>query len=208
MASIALPSYVNQDKKSFNFDELIKITRVITRNLNKIIDLNYYPVEEARYSNMKNRPIGIGVQGLADVYQQMELPFESLEAAELNEKIFETIYYGAVCESIEIAKKEGHYDSFKGSPASKGLLQFDLWNYKPVKCGYDWEAVKQDLLTYGMRNSLLIAPMPTASTSQILGNNETFEPYTANVYTRRVLAGEFVCINRNLVDYLIKHVIL
>ena len=129
------------------------------------------------------------MQGLADVYQQMEMPFESPEAAELNEKIFETIYYGAVCESIEIAKKDGSYDSFKGSPTSKGLLQFDLWNYKPNKCGYDWDAVKKDLLTYGMRNSLLIAPMPTASTSQILGNNETFEPYTANVYTRRVLAG-------------------
>lgn len=138
---------------------------------------------------MKNRPIGIGVQGLADVYQKMRISFESPQAEELNEKIFESIYYGSVTESIAISKIEGPYNSFAGSPASKGLLQFDLWNYEPTKCGLDWKSVKEDLLKYGMRNSLLVAPMPTASTSQILGNNETFEPYTANVYTRRVLAG-------------------
>ena len=153
---------------------------------------------------MRHRPIGIGIQGLADVFQKMKISFESPEAADLNERIFETIYYAAVTESIEIAKKEGHYETFQGSPASNGQLQFDLWDHQPHKCGYDWAAVKELLKKYGMRNSLLVAPMPTASTSQILGNNETFEPYTANVYTRRVLAGEFVCINRNLVEYLIE----
>lgn len=170
LASIALPSFVDSDGV-FNYEELIKITRVITKNLNKIIDLNFYPVEEARNSNIKHRPIGIGIQGLADVFQRMKISFESPEAADLNEKIFETIYYASVTESIEIAKKDGHYQSFQGSPASKGQLQFDLWNHEPHKCGYNWASVKEDLAKYGMRNSLLIAPMPTASTSQILGNN-------------------------------------
>lgn len=170
LASISLPAYVNE-KNQFDFESLIKITRTITKNLNKIIDLNYYPVQEAKYSNLKNRPIGIGVQGLADVYQKMKMSFDSAEAAELNEKIFQAIYYGAVTQSIQIAKRDGPYQSYAGSPSSKGLLQFDLWNYVPTKCGFNWDQVKEDLLKYGMRNSLLVAPMPTASTSQILGNN-------------------------------------
>ena len=206
LASISLPAFVHRTSLTFNYEELIKIARVCTRNLNKIIDRNFYPVEEAKNSNLRHRPIGIGVQGLADVFQIMGISFESREAAEINEKIFETIYYGAVVESIQLAKEEGTYSTYQGSPASQGKLQFDLWNYEPHLCGYDWAAVKEDLRQFGMRNSLLVAPMPTASTSQILGNNETFEAYTANVYTRRVLAGEFVCINRNLVDYLISKV--
>lgn len=206
LASISLPAFVDRNSLTFDYEELIKIARVCTKNLNKIIDRNYYPVEEAKNSNLRHRPIGIGVQGLADVFQIMGISFESREAAEINEKIFETIYYGAVVESIQLAKEEGTYPTYEGSPASKGKLQFDLWNYEPNLCGYDWAAVKEDLRQFGMRNSLLVAPMPTASTSQILGNNETFEAYTANVYTRRVLAGEFVCINRNLVDYLISKV--
>lgn len=174
LASVSLPKYVEYDsdnKPTFNLEKLVQITRIITRNLNLIIDNNHYPIEEARYSNMKNRPIGIGVQGLADAFQKMRIPFESPEAEELNEKIFETIYYGAVMESIELARQYGPYESYAGSPASKGLLQFDLWEYQPHRCGYDWDSVKRDLLQHGMRNSLLIAPMPTASTSQILGNN-------------------------------------
>jgi ribonucleoside-diphosphate reductase alpha chain len=150
---------------------MIRITRVCTRNLNKIIDKNFYPVEEAKRSNLRHRPIGIGIQGLADVFQMLRICFESKEAAELNEKIFETIYYGAVLESIQLAKEEGTYPTYEGSPASKGLLQFDLWNYVPKIGGYDWDEVKKSLHQYGMRNSLLLAPMPTASTSQILGNN-------------------------------------
>jgi ribonucleoside-diphosphate reductase alpha subunit len=207
LASVSLPAFVDRTSLTFDYEELIKIARVCTRNLNKIIDKNYYPVEEAKRSNLRHRPIGIGVQGLADVFQIMGISFESREAAEINEKIFETIYYGSVVESIQLAKEEGTYATYEGSPASKGQLQFDLWNYEPRLCGYDWAAVKEDLKQFGMRNSLLVAPMPTASTSQILGNNETFEAYTANVYTRRVLAGEFVCINRNLVDYLISKVL-
>jgi ribonucleoside-diphosphate reductase alpha subunit len=202
LASVSLPAFLRADR-SFDFDRLIAITRIATRNLNRIIDINHYPVPEARRSNLRHRPIGIGVQGLADVFQKMGVSFESNEAAELNERIFESIYFGAVTESIALAKVDGPYESFAGSPASKGQLQFDLWEYAPTKCGLDWAAVKAQLRQYGMRNSLLVAPMPTASTSQILGNNETFEPYTANVYTRRVLAGEFVCVNRNLIEFLI-----
>jgi ribonucleoside-diphosphate reductase alpha subunit len=206
LASISLPAFVDRTSLTFDYHELIRIARVCTRNLNKIIDRNFYPVEEAKKSNLRHRPIGIGIQGLADVFQILAISFESREAAELNERIFESIYYGTVVESIQLAKEEGVYPTYPGSPASQGKLQFDLWNYEPRLCGYDWAAVKADLREFGMRNSLLVAPMPTASTSQILGNNETFEAYTANVYTRRVLAGEFVCINRNLVDYLISKV--
>jgi ribonucleoside-diphosphate reductase alpha chain len=207
LASISLPAFLDRSNKTFDLEGLVRIARVCTRNLNKIIDLNYYPVEEARRSNLRHRPIGIGVQGLADVFQQLLISFESKEAADLNEKIFEAIYYGAVTESIELAAREGPFPSYEGSPTSKGLLQFDLWNHKPTLCGFDWEAVKARMAEVGIRNSLLVAPMPTASTSQILGNNETFEPFTANVYTRRVLAGEFVCINKNLVEYLITKVL-
>jgi ribonucleoside-diphosphate reductase alpha subunit len=171
LASISLPAFVNHQEKQFDFQELVRIARVCTRNLNKIIDSNFYPVEEARNSNLRHRPIGIGVQGLADVYQQLRMSFESKEAADLNERIFESIYFGAVTESIRLAKEEGHFPTYPGSPSSRGLLQFDLWNYEPRLGGYDWAAVKADLAQFGLRNSLLVAPMPTASTSQILGNN-------------------------------------
>jgi ribonucleoside-diphosphate reductase alpha subunit len=200
LASISLPKFVKSDK-TYDFEKLIEITRVITRNLNKIIDANYYPIPEARNSNMRHRPIGIGVQGLADAFALLRLNYDSPEALELNNKIFETIYYAACLESNEIAKIDGHYQSFPGSPASKGLLQFDMWNVTPTM--YDWASLKEGIKTHGMRNSLLLAPMPTASTSQILGNNETFEAFTSNIYSRRVLSGEFICINKYLIDDLI-----
>ena len=200
LASIALPKFVNNGV--FDFEELHRITRVITRNLNKIIDVNYYPVKEAENSNFRHRPIGIGVQGLADAYILCRHPFESEEAAEMNRMIFETIYHASVTESLELAKKEGAYESFKGSPASKGQLQFDLWNVTPSD-RYDWTGLKEEIKEHGMRNSLLLAPMPTASTSQILGNNECIEPYTSNVYTRRTLSGEYVIVNKHLLKDLI-----
>lgn len=205
LASIALPSFVEKDSKStwYSFEKLHEATKVVTRNLNRIIDRNYYPVEEARRSNFKNRPIALGVQGLADAFMSLRLPFDSQEAKELNIQIFETIYHAAVESSIELAREEGPYETYEGSPASKGLLQFDLWNRKPSEL-WDWDKLKQDLAKYGLRNSLLVAPMPTASTSQILGNNECFEPYTSNIYSRRVLAGEFQIVNpymlKDLVD--------
>ncbi len=195
LASIALPKCVENGR--FNFSKLEEITSIITINLNRIIDKNYYPVPETKKSNLRNRPIGIGVQGLADVFLLMGLAFESSEAKMLNREIFETIYYAAVQQSIALAREFGPYDSFEGSPASKGLLQFDLWDIKPSE-RYDWKALKADLKKYGLRNSLLVAPMPTASTSQILGNNECFEPYTSNIYTRRVLSGEYIVINKHL----------
>ena len=178
------------------------MTRVVTRNLNKVIDRNYYPIEQARNSNMRHRPIGLGVQGLADAFIMMRMPFDSEEARQLNKDIFEAIYFAACTESIELAKKEGHYQSFPGSPASKGELQFDLWGVTPSE-KYDWAGLKAELAEHGMRNSLLVAPMPTASTSQILGNNECFEPYSSNMYTRRTLSGEFVVVNKHLLHDLI-----
>jgi len=201
LASISLPKFVKTDK-TYDFEKLIQITRVITRNLNRIIDENYYPIPEARNSNMRHRPIGLGVQGLADTFALLRLNYDSAEALELNNKIFETIYYAACLESNEIAKVEGPYQSFPGSPASKGVLQFDMWNVTPSM--YDWAALKESIKTHGMRNSLLLAPMPTASTSQILGNNETFEAFTSNIYSRRVLSGEFICINKYLIDDLVE----
>lgn len=204
LASIALPSFVEKDASTswYNFDKLHEVTKVVTRNLNRIIDRNYYPVEEARRSNMRNRPIALGVQGLADAFMTLRLPFDSQEAKELNIQIFETIYHGAVEASIELAKEEGAYESFEGSPASKGLLQFDLWSRKPSEL-WDWDTLKQDMAKHGLRNSLLVAPMPTASTSQILGNNECFEPYTSNIYSRRVLAGEFQIVNPHMLKDLV-----
>lgn len=205
LASIALPSFVEKEGDSvwYNFEKLHEIAKVITRNLNRIIDRNYYPVPEAEYSNKRNRPIALGVQGLADTFMALRLPFDSQEAKELNIQLFETIYHGAVESSIELAAKDGAYTSYPGSPASKGLLQFDLWNVKPSEL-WDWDSLKAKLSKHGLRNSLLVAPMPTASTSQILGNNECFEPYTSNIYSRRVLAGEFQIVNpyllRDLVD--------
>lgn len=202
LASIALPRFVKEDKE-YDFQALYEVTKVVTRNLNKVIDRNYYPVPEARYSNMKHRPIGIGVQGLADAFLMMKLPFESEPARRLNEDIFETIYFGAVEASCDLAAELGPYESYAGCPASQGKLQFDLWEKKPRSGRWDWEALKAKVLQKGLRNSLLLAPMPTASTAQILGNNESFEPYTQNLYVRRVLSGEFVQVNRHLLKDLI-----
>ena len=202
LASLALPKYVKEDSSGYDLDKLVEITRVVTRNLNKVIDRNYYPIEQARNSNMRHRPIGLGVQGLADAFIMLRLPFDSPEAKQLNRDIFEAIYFAACTESIALAKQLGHYESYPGSPASKGSLQFDLWGVTPSD-RWDWAGLKQDLATYGMRNSLLVAPMPTASTSQILGNNECFEAYSSNMYTRRTLSGEFVVINQHLLKDLI-----
>ena len=202
LASISLPKFVKEDK-TFDYENLIHVTKVITRNLNKIIELNYYPVEEARNSNFRHRPIGIGVQGLADCFMKMKISFESEEGFATNRKIFETIYWAALNASHELACELGPYQTFKGSPTSQGILQYDMWNVKP-KTDYDWEGLKEKIKKDGLRNSLLVAPMPTASTSQILGNNESFEPYTTNIYIRRVLAGEFVLINPHLVKDLIE----
>ncbi|KAF4459303.1 ribonucleoside-diphosphate reductase large chain [Fusarium albosuccineum] len=203
LASLALPSYINYDEACYDFEKLHKVTQVVVRNLNRIIDVNHYPVPEARNSNMRHRPIGVGVQGLADAFLALRMPFESPEARELNKQIFETIYHAALTASVQLAKEEGPYSTFKGSPASEGILQFDMWNVKPSDL-WDWETLREQVKEHGIRNSLLLAPMPTASTSQILGNNECFEPYTSNIYQRRVLAGEFQVVNpwllKDLVD--------
>ncbi|MFT4686531.1 MAG: ribonucleoside-diphosphate reductase alpha subunit, partial [Neolewinella sp.] len=201
LASLALPKYVKEDK-TYDFDRLVEVTRVVTRNLNKVIDQNYYPIEQARHSNMKHRPIGLGVQGLADAFIMMRMPFDSEEARQMNKDIFEAMYFAACTESIALAKELGHYESYPGSPASKGILQYDMWGVTPSE-KWDWAGLKEDLAKYGMRNSLLIAPMPTASTSQILGNNECFEAYSSNMYTRRTLSGEFVVVNKHLLHDLI-----
>ncbi len=202
LASIALNKFVKEDG-TYDFDELGKIVSVIVKNIDKVIDVNFYPVKEAEYSNMKHRPMGIGVQGLADTFAVMKLPFASPEAKKLNKDIFETMYYHAVKTSCELAKEKGTYKSYKGSPISKGQLQFDLWGVKPSD-RYDWKELKAQIKKNGMRNSLLLALMPTASTSQILGNNESFEPMTSNIYTRRVLSGEFIVVNKHLLRDLIK----
>ncbi len=200
LASVALPRYVINGK--FDHDKLYEVTYEVTRNLNKIIDNNYYPVEEAKNSNLRHRPIGLGVQGLADVFILLRLPFESELAKLLNRNIFETMYFAAMTASMDLAKEEGYYESFPGSPLSKGIFQFDMWNVQPTD-RWDWEALRKDVVKHGVRNSLLMAPMPTASTSQILGNNECFEPYTSNIYTRRVLSGEFIIVNKHLLKDLI-----
>jgi len=197
LASIALPKFVTEDGK-FDHQRLYDITKVITRNLNKVIDVNYYPVEEARVSNMRHRPIGIGVQGLADAFILLRMPFDSEEARGLNKDIFETIYFAAMEASMELSKLNGPYETFKGSPVSKGIFQFDMWGVTPDSGRWDWENLKREVKQNGVRNSLLLAPMPTASTSQILGNNECFEPYTSNIYTRRTLSGEFIIANKHL----------
>ncbi|KAJ0175609.1 hypothetical protein K1T71_008768 [Dendrolimus kikuchii] len=196
LASIALNMFVNDDK-TYNFEKLKEVTKVITQNLNKIIDVNYYPVPEARNSNIRHRPIGIGVQGLADTFVLMRIPYESEAAVKLNQQIFETIYYGALEASCELAEKYGVYETYKGSPASQNILQFDMWNKTPTEL-WDWTALKGKIAEHGLRNSLLLAPMPTASTAQILGNNESFEPFTSNIYQRRVLSGEFQVVNHHL----------
>ena len=218
LASLALNRYVKEDR-TFDFNKLAEVTRVITRNLNRIIDINYYPLEEvfilikgkniismkklfklfqARNSNMRNRPIGIGVQGLADAFILMRYPFDSEEAQQLNRDIFETIYYAALKESCELAKIDKPYETYAGSPVSKGILQHDMWNVQPTSGRWDWSTLREEIMQNGIRNSLLLAPMPTASTAQILGNNESFEPYTSNIYTRRVLSGDFQVVNQHL----------
>ncbi|MAS81065.1 MAG: ribonucleoside-diphosphate reductase subunit alpha [Legionellales bacterium] len=236
LASICLPTYVNVKDKKFDFEKLHSVVKVIAKNLNKVIDINFYPVEKARVSNLRHRPIGIGVQGLADVFMMLKYPFESKDAAELNKQIFETIYHGAVESSMELSKKRGEiindilnnnsdidinkyvnefenniiktkykgaYSSFEGSPISQGLFQFDLWNEKPSD-RYDWEKLRNDIKEYGIRNSLLLSPMPTASTSQIMGFNESFEPFTNNIFQRKTLSGEFIVINKYLIKQLIE----
>ncbi|MGV3508080.1 MAG: ribonucleoside-diphosphate reductase subunit alpha [Sphingobacteriaceae bacterium] len=201
LASLALPRYITNGV--FDHQKLYEVTYQVTLNLNKIIDHNYYPVDEARNSNLRHRPVGLGVQGLADTFILLRLPFESDEAQQLNKEIFETIYFAAMTASKDLATKEGAYESFKGSPLSKGQFQFDLWGVKPASNRWDWENLRLDVMNHGVRNSLLIAPMPTASTSQILGNNECFEPYTSNIYTRRVLSGEFIVVNKHLLKDLV-----
>lgn len=204
LASIALPSFINHSTTppSYDFDKLNDVVRVVTNNLNKVIDVNYYPTNKTENSNFKHRPIGIGVQGLADTFIQMNFVFDSLDARQLNKDIFETIYYAALTESCTISKLDGPYSSFDGSPASKGILQFDMWNVEPSH-RYDWNELKCNIKSYGLRNSLLLAPMPTASTSQILGYNECIEPITSNIYSRRTLAGEFMLANKYLMKELI-----
>ncbi|PKA22819.1 ribonucleoside-diphosphate reductase subunit alpha [Leptospira sp. mixed culture ATI2-C-A1] len=201
LASVALPKFVFEGK--FLFDKLYEIIYQMTVNLNRIIDENYYPVPEAKNSNLKHRPIGIGVQGLADVFILLRMAYESEAAKKLNIQIFETIYFAAMTASKDIAKEEGFYPSFPGSPLSQGIFQFDLWNVKPTGL-WDFESLRKEVVQYGTRNSLLVAPMPTASTSQILGNNECFEPYTSNIYSRRVLSGEFIIVNKHLLHDLIE----
>lgn len=202
LASLALPKFVTEEG-TFDHNKLFEVTYQATLNLNRIIDENYYPVEEARNSNFRHRPIGLGVQGLADAFIQLGYPFESEEARALNREIFETIYYAAMTASKDLAKIEGPYETFAGSPASKGIFQFDMWNVTPTS-RWEWDVLKEEVKTHGIRNSLLLAPMPTASTAQILGNNECFEPYTSNIYTRRVLSGEFIIVNKHLLKDLVK----
>jgi ribonucleotide reductase alpha subunit len=238
LASIGLPMFVNEETKQFDYDKLHQVTKVVTNNLNRVIDINFYPTEKTKRSNFKHRPIGIGIQGLADTFVLMDIPFHSEEAKEVNKLIFETIYHASLEKSNEIAiertntikelmnkdryelleivneyeyntiKRDntdliGAYSSFEGSPASKGVLQFDMWNVVPSE-RYDWPSLKESIQKYGLRNSLLVAPMPTASTSQILGFNECFEPFTSNLYSRRTLAGEFVVVNKYLMKELIQ----
>ena len=204
LASIALPMFI--DDKGFNHQKLFDISHKITRNLNQVIEVNYYPVIEARNSNMRHRPIGIGVQGLADTFIKLRMPFTSEEAKKLNQEIFETIYFAGLTASMEEAKRDGTYESYEGSPISQGKFQFDLWDVDASELSgrWDWEKLRADIKEHGVRNSLLLAPMPTASTSQILGNNEAFEPYTSNIYTRRTLSGEFIVVNKHLLEDLVE----
>jgi ribonucleoside-diphosphate reductase alpha subunit len=201
LASLALPRFVINGK--FDHNKLYEVTYEVTRNLNKIIDNNYYPIEEARKSNTRHRPIGLGVQGLADVFILLRLPFESELAKLLNRDIFETIYFAAMSASKDLAVEQGAYETFEGSPLSKGIFQFDMWDVKPTN-RWNWEKLRKEVVEHGVRNSLLVAPMPTASTSQILGNNECFEPYTSNIYSRRVLSGEFIIVNKHLLKDLVQ----
>jgi ribonucleoside-diphosphate reductase alpha chain len=204
LASIALPVFVKNGK--FDHQSLFNVTKTVTKNLNRVIDRNFYPVIEAKNSNMRHRPIGLGVQGLADAFIKLRLPFTCQEAQDLNQEIFETLYFAAVTASMEESKKDGPYKTYKGSPISKGEFQHNLWGIKDEDLSgrWDWSKLRDEVKKYGVRNSLLVAPMPTASTSQILGNNECFEPYTSNIYTRRVLSGEFIVVNKHLLEDLVE----
>jgi ribonucleoside-diphosphate reductase alpha chain len=204
LASISLPMFIENGK--FDHEALYNVTKRVTRNLNKVIDRNYYPVQEAENSNMRHRPVGLGVQGLADAFIMLRMPFTSDEAKTLNQEIFETLYFAAVTASMEMAKEEGPYSTFEGSPMSKGEFQYNMWGMKDEELSgrWDWASLRKEVVEHGVRNSLLVAPMPTASTSQILGNNEAFEPYTSNIYTRRVLSGEFIVVNKHLLEDLVK----
>jgi ribonucleoside-diphosphate reductase alpha chain len=203
LASIALPMFIKDN--AFDHEQLFKVTKQVTKNLNRVIDRNYYPVKEAENSNFRHRPVGLGVQGLADAFIKLRLPFTSDEAKKLNQEIFETLYFAAVTASVEEAKADGAYKTFKGSPMSKGEFQHNMWGIKDEELSgrWDWAKLRKAVLKHGVRNSLLVAPMPTASTSQILGNNECFEPYTSNIYTRRVLSGEFIVVNKHLLEDLV-----
>jgi ribonucleoside-diphosphate reductase alpha chain len=204
LASIALPMFIKDG--AFDHDELFRVTKQVTKNLNRVIDRNYYPVKEAENSNMRHRPVGLGVQGLADTFIKLRLPFTSQEAKDLNQEIFETLYFAAVTASVEEAEKDGPYSTYKGSPMSKGEFQHNMWGIKDndLSGRWDWAELRKKVKKNGVRNSLLVAPMPTASTSQILGNNECFEPYTSNIYTRRVLSGEFIVVNKHLLEDLVE----
>ena len=203
LASIALPMFIKNGE--FDHKELFRVTKRVTKNLNRVIDRNYYPIKEAENSNMRHRPIGLGVQGLADTFILLRLPFTSDEAKKLNREIFETLYFAAATASMEMAKEEGPYSSYEGSPISQGQFQHNLWGIedKELSGRWDWDKLRKSIKKNGVRNSLLVAPMPTASTSQILGNNECFEPYTSNIYTRRVLSGEFIVVNKHLLEDLV-----
>ena len=202
LGSLCLPAFV-VDEKTYDFEGLLAAARVLARNLDRVIDATFYPIEEARRSNLRHRPVGIGVQGLADAFFRMRLPFDSPEAADLNRKIFETIYFGALSASAELARELGRYSTFEGSPASRGRLQFDMWGVTPAM-GYSWDTLRDDIRAHGLRNSLSVAPMPTASTAAIYGNTEAVEPITSNAFSRRTLAGEFAVVNRYLVRDLIE----
>ncbi|MDH3322303.1 MAG: ribonucleoside-diphosphate reductase subunit alpha, partial [Flavobacteriaceae bacterium] len=209
LASIAIPMYVSenaQGEKFFDHKKLFKVTKKITKNLDTVIDQNFYPVKEAENSNFRHRPVGLGIQGLADAFIMMRMPFTSEEAKKLNQEIFETIYFAALTASMELAKEKEPYSSYEGSPISQGEFQFNMWNVSEddLSGRWDWKKLRQQILENGVRNSLLVAPMPTASTSQILGNNEAFEPYTSNIYTRRVLSGEFIVVNKHLLEDLVE----
>jgi ribonucleoside-diphosphate reductase alpha chain len=203
LASIALPAFVSADGV-MDYEELHKVAKIVTNNLNRVIDVNYYPTPKTQRSNFRHRPVGIGVQGLADVFMMMGLPFHSDEAKLINKRIFETIYHAALEKSCELAMRDGPYETFAGSPASQGILQFDMWKVDPTNDRYDWTELKRRIMKYGIRNSLLMAPMPTASTSQILGYNECIEPITSNIYNRRTMAGEFILTNKYLMSDLLK----
>jgi ribonucleoside-diphosphate reductase alpha subunit len=201
LASIALPTYVHKDTLTFDYQKLREVVKVAIRNLNRVIDINFYPTPETERSNMRHRPVGLGIQGLADVFALLRAPWESEKAADINQRIFEHMYYAAVESSCEVAEREGPYSTYEGSPMSQGKFQYDLWSITPLTemdGSLDWKALKEKVAKHGVRNSLLLAPMPTASTSQILGFNECFEPFTSNIYTRRTLAGEFVVVNTHL----------